>query len=222
MAVTALPTPPTRSDPTNFATRADAYLSALASPFVAEINALQVDVNAKQTSVTEIAATLVTAGDVALASANFKGNWSSLTGAIIIPAVVRHNNSYWMLLQNIADVTTQTPSENSYWTRIKAGHEFDVAALSNGTSTVTWDLAAYPAATLLLNGNKTMAFPTNTRDGTYLLLVTQDTVARTITWNAGYVWPNGVAPDISTVNGKTMFSFVCIGSTMYGGYTPYA
>lgn len=47
MAITALPTPPRRSDPATFAARGDAFLGALPT-FVTEANALQTDVNAKQ------------------------------------------------------------------------------------------------------------------------------------------------------------------------------
>ncbi len=47
MSITALPTPPSRSDPANFATRGDAFMSALPT-FGTEANALQADVNAKQ------------------------------------------------------------------------------------------------------------------------------------------------------------------------------
>lgn len=47
MPITALPTPPTRSDPATFAARGDAFLTALPT-FVTEANVLQTDVNAKQ------------------------------------------------------------------------------------------------------------------------------------------------------------------------------
>ena len=51
MSITALPTPPARTDgPALFSTRADALLSALPQ-FVTEANALQSDVNAKQAQV---------------------------------------------------------------------------------------------------------------------------------------------------------------------------
>lgn len=50
MAITALPTPPTRSDPTSFATRADAFMIALPT-FATEANALQTDVNTRQTDI---------------------------------------------------------------------------------------------------------------------------------------------------------------------------
>lgn len=49
MAITALPTPPSSTDPANFSSRADAFLGALPT-FVTEANALQTDVNSKQTS----------------------------------------------------------------------------------------------------------------------------------------------------------------------------
>lgn len=47
MAITALPTPPTRSDPATFAARGDAFMVALPT-FATEANVLQTDVNAKQ------------------------------------------------------------------------------------------------------------------------------------------------------------------------------
>ena len=47
MAITALPTPPTRSDPATFAARGDAFMTALPT-FATEANVLQTDVNAKQ------------------------------------------------------------------------------------------------------------------------------------------------------------------------------
>lgn len=49
MPITALPTPPSRQDPANFAARGDAFLSALPA-FATEANALQADVNAKQSA----------------------------------------------------------------------------------------------------------------------------------------------------------------------------
>ena len=48
MTITALPTPPTRSDPTNFASRADAFLAALPT-FADEANALAAAMNLNAT-----------------------------------------------------------------------------------------------------------------------------------------------------------------------------
>lgn len=47
MPISALPTPPSRSDPATFAARGDAFLGALPT-FQSEANVLQTDVNAKQ------------------------------------------------------------------------------------------------------------------------------------------------------------------------------
>lgn len=48
MPISALPAVPSRDDPANFANEADAFLGALPT-FVTEANALQTDVNSKQT-----------------------------------------------------------------------------------------------------------------------------------------------------------------------------
>lgn len=71
MAITALPTPPSRQDPTNFNDRADAFLGALPQ-FQTEANTLQTDVNSKQvaaaTSATNAAASELAAANTAGAS----------------------------------------------------------------------------------------------------------------------------------------------------------
>jgi len=66
MAITPLPTPPSRDDPTNFATRADAFLGALPD-FATEANALAVDVNADAADAAQ--SVLDAAAEVALAEA---------------------------------------------------------------------------------------------------------------------------------------------------------
>lgn len=68
MAITALPTPPSSSSPSNFDTRADAFLGALPT-FVTEANALQTDVNTKQGTATTAATTATTQAATATAQA---------------------------------------------------------------------------------------------------------------------------------------------------------
>lgn len=54
--------------------------------------------------------------DVAAAYANFEGVWTELTGALNVPAAVFHDSMIWMLLDNLADVTTSEPSPtNTDW-----------------------------------------------------------------------------------------------------------
>lgn len=85
MAITPLPTPPSRDDPANFATRADAFLGALPD-FATEANALAVDVNADAAA----AAADATAAEAAAAAATAAANvtkWVSGTtyteGAVV-------------------------------------------------------------------------------------------------------------------------------------------
>jgi hypothetical protein len=68
MPITPLPTPPSRNDPTNFATEADAFLGALPA-FQAEANALADDVNSKQIQVSNDAVDASNSADSASASA---------------------------------------------------------------------------------------------------------------------------------------------------------
>lgn len=52
---------------------------------------------------------------IAIAAANFKGNWSSLTGPLAVPASVYHSGEFWILLTNIASVAANTPGVSASW-----------------------------------------------------------------------------------------------------------
>lgn len=66
--ITALPTPPSRTDPTNFATRADAFLGALPA-FATEANLVAGEVNTAKTNAETAATTATTQAAAAAASA---------------------------------------------------------------------------------------------------------------------------------------------------------
>jgi hypothetical protein len=89
-------------------------------------------------------------------------------------------------------------------------------------STINWDTSLGSVATVTLGGSRTMAAPTNLKIGSYVLHVIQDGVGnRTITWNAIFKWPAGVAPVLTTTgNRRDLFSFVCDGTNLYGSYLP--
>jgi hypothetical protein len=53
--------------------------------------------------------------DLAAGTANFKGAWSSLSGAISIPAAVYHNGLTWVLLSNLANVAAAEPGISASW-----------------------------------------------------------------------------------------------------------
>lgn len=124
MAITPLPAAPSRAVPSTFSTLADAWVAAL-STFVTEANALQVDVNAKQSaaalSATGSAASATTSANsaaVALAASNYKGEWTALTGAASIPYSVSLAGRFWMLNTNVSNVATEIPGVSTKWTEI--------------------------------------------------------------------------------------------------------
>lgn len=55
------------------------------------------------------------AASLAQSTANFKGNWSDLTGSLSVPASVYHDSRHWNLLNNLADVTTSEPGVSADW-----------------------------------------------------------------------------------------------------------
>jgi hypothetical protein len=119
--LTPLPLPPTRQDPINFAARADAFLAALPD-FQIELNILASELDSIGSNATQseinAAQSATDAQDAATAAgsfANYKGLWSSLTGALNKPASVKHNGKYWNLLNNLADVTASEPGVSGDW-----------------------------------------------------------------------------------------------------------
>jgi primosomal replication protein N len=145
MAITALPSAPNRAtdSASAFSTKADALLSALVSPFVAEVNATATSMTASQTAAATSATTAATSATtastyattaassastaqqsvidastqvgIAQSAANMKGNWSSLTGALNKPASVVYSGKTWTLLNNLTDVTISVPGVSSDW-----------------------------------------------------------------------------------------------------------
>jgi len=87
--------------------------------------AAQVDLAEAQVTLAQEQVTLAEAqANIAIAASNFKGNWSSLTGALNIPASVYHNSKYWALILNLANVTLSEPGVSSDWVEIGAGDVF--------------------------------------------------------------------------------------------------
>ena len=88
--------------------------------------------------------------------------------------------------------------------------------------TISWDTSLGQVATVTLAGNRTMAAPTNLKVQTYILHVLQDaTGSRTLTWNAVFKWPAGVAPTLTTTaSARDIFSFVSDGTNLYGSLLP--
>lgn len=91
------------------------------------------------------------AAALAVAAENFKGEWSGLTGGLEVPASASNGAEFYMLLVDLADVTTEEPGESAAWKLIPLGG-------------LTTDFATLPDSAAL--------------DGTEILAVDQTTVKR--------------------------------------------
>lgn len=117
MAITPLPTPPSRNDPTNFSTRADAFLGALPT-FATEANALAVDVNADAVAaaaaVSDAEAAVVDAEAAAAAAAAAANVTKWVSGTTYAEGVaVWSPITYLSYRRKIAGAGTTDPSADS-------------------------------------------------------------------------------------------------------------
>lgn len=115
MTMTTLPPAPLPTDDTaTFNTRAFSLVASL-GPFVTEANALEAAVDADATSAAANASSAASSAIAATGSANFKGEWSTLTGALAIPASVSSGGKVWLLTANVSDVTAEVPGVSTKW-----------------------------------------------------------------------------------------------------------
>ena len=113
--ITPMTTPvPSRADRASFRARADVTLSEL-PPTVDGINAAIAGINTAAETIDADATSAVASAAIASGVANFKGQWSALSGALAIPAAVAHNGVIYVLLANAADVTAIVPGVSSQW-----------------------------------------------------------------------------------------------------------
>ena len=121
--ISDFPTPlPNRNTdtPSEFSDHVDSFLGHI-NDFVDECNTWASQANTTASQVNSDASSASDSADQAAASANFKGNWSDLTGALSVPASVYHLNTYWMLLEDVTDVTAEEPGTSSKWAEIVPG-----------------------------------------------------------------------------------------------------
>jgi hypothetical protein len=65
-------------------------------------------------------------------------------------------------------------------------------------------------------GNATITMPTAVAGKSFILILTQDSSPRTVTWST-VVWPSAIAPTVSTGAGKRdIFSFFSDGTSWFG------
>lgn len=174
--IPTLPPTPDRSDPATFSPRSDALLGAL-DPWAVAVQAVGDEAEAAAVAAAASADDATTNGAaqvalattqasyasanaaeaaghaaMALSSANHKGNWSTLSGHLNLPASVSHGATTWLLLTDLADVATSQPGVTADWQEIGAA----AGALPIGTllpfTAATTNPVVYGGATWLKTG----------------------------------------------------------------------
>ena len=141
MAITALPTPPTRSDPATFAARGDAFLAALPT-FATEANALQLDVNTKQGEVAASVLSIEADADQTALDRIATAADRVQTGLDVVAAAAQASNA--LISEGIS--TTKASEAFDSAANAEAARAAAVVAQNNAVSVVTGGTGSLTAA----------------------------------------------------------------------------
>ena len=177
MAITALPTPPSRQDPVNFNDRADAFLGALPI-FANEANDLQSDVNSKQVIASNAAATASLEANIATTAAEdatiAAGEAQSLTvayqGALSANPVTNKTGGF--LVDGDWYINTTTASIRVYL----AGNWITSVAASVGVSSVNGRIGDVDGVREVNEAIIVSSTPTTMTSGGFYILTSATTV----------------------------------------------
>lgn len=147
-------------DPTAFAAQADNFLGVQLPRFVTEANQTAEDVNDDAVSAALSAAQAAAQADLAGAAVegldNFRGAWSTLSGALSPPASVFHAGRFWLLTEAVPNVTLSEPGVDvSKWQPVRRGARETAAntqalagddIVSTAASAITVTLPAGPSS----------------------------------------------------------------------------
>lgn len=91
---------------------------------------------------------------------------------------------------------------------------------SSGSALTLPDVTTATIHNITLTANCTFTFPAATSGKSFIVRIAYSSSGLNITWPASVVWPNGVAPTLtSTVAKRDVFSFACISSGEWMGFT---
>ncbi len=140
--LSAIPPFPALSDRAagTYNSKAYAFGAHMGGPFVGEINAVRNEVEAFNQSTTNSAASASSASAAALANANYKGEWSALTGALAVPASFSHLGELYMLLDSVADITGHIPGVSINIGQVKYTQSLELiqTVVATAAATVEW------------------------------------------------------------------------------------
>jgi flagellar basal body rod protein FlgC len=205
MAITALPTAPSRSDPANFADRGDAFLGALPT-FATEANTLASEVNAN-------AFIAQASADIAVNAVNAISWVSGTTYAI---GDVRYStlNFQTYRRKTAGAGTTDPQNDNTNWEKI-SGINIRSISTASSTSPFSWNSQNYDqfAFTALANALTINADSGTPFDGQLVIFRFKDNgTQRALTWTTG------VSKGFRAI-GVTLPTTTTISKTLYVGAT---
>lgn len=106
--------PPSRQTPLTFDADAD-YFATFISTMPTNFQGLSSYLDSLAVTVDANAIIALNSAAAAEGAANYKGEWSTLTGSLSIPASVSHNGTVWLLKANTGDATSIEPGVSTQW-----------------------------------------------------------------------------------------------------------
>ena len=206
MAISPLPTPPSREDPSNFATRADAFLGALPT-FQSEANALQTDVNTRQTTASTAATTATTQAGIATTQAVIATTQAGIatTQAGISTSSASSASASWDLFDDrMLGAKASDPTLDNDGNPILTGALYFSTTVNrmkvyDGTS---WQLAYVPAGDFVTGAASSATNSMVLFDGTTGKLVKQGNVGTSgqyLQSNGAGVAPTWITPPVPVI-----------------------
>jgi hypothetical protein len=220
MAITALPTPPSRDDPTNFATRADAFLGALPT-FATEANAQAATVNADAVSSAASAVTASTAAAGATAAANVT-KW--ISGTTYTEGVMVWSPITYLSYRrkSTGGGTTDPSSDSTNWAQAAGTGDVTLATAQTFTGTKTFSGTSSTQAIVLNDAAEVATVSATAATGTIAYDITTQSVLyytsnASANWTVNFRASSGTSLNtlMSTGQSMTVAFLVTQGSTAY-------
>jgi hypothetical protein len=220
MAITPLPTPPSRDDPTNFATRADAFLGALPD-FATEANALAVDVNADAVA----AAADATAAEAAAAAATAAANVTKwVSGTTYTEGVVVWSPITYLSYRrkSTGGGTTDPSADSTNWAQAAGTGDVTLAGVQTFTGTKTFEGTSSTLAMVLNDAAEVATVSATAATGTIAYDITTQSVLfytsnASANWTVNFRASSGTSLNTALATGQsvTVAFLVTQGATAY-------
>jgi len=233
--ITDLSTPPSKSDPTNFDTRADTFLSEL-DTLATQVNTWAAQCNTVAGDVDANATTASTAAVQAISAANAE-SWVSYSASLHDIRISPADDKFYINTTG-AGGTTDPSADATNWDQIGAMDSTainmsdnlltrailkdtaeELSAIGNTGAAQTFDCTVANVFTATLDQNCTFTFsnPPASGDAGFMFIEGTNFGAFTITWPASVDWERGTAPAL-TAAGVDLLGFYTrdAGTTWHG------